>query len=559
MKFSKLPLAALVLLGTLAGCQGGSETSEVKLLDLGSEFNERYYPDLDSINKELAGKITIALVFDGKEAGWKAVAEEYEKLHEGAVSISINSDYNAETYPDKVKHILADGNQNPEWHIIQGNLLGGLSKETYTVSLNNQFAARNPYAGNKPWKDFLTADARDPANTYILNSENLQTAWFVNLPALNAAIAKGYQTEEGTTGYPKTWNDLKLLCAKMVEAGYQYPLGLSLDKQSINASQFSWLLRIYGDFYYRNEYPRITDNNKYVYDPTDKAPENGFTYSVTRFFHSILDDSDHDKYVGVLSDKFEEFLNQFYAIRSYISPFSSGTSFSNLRNSFMSQTATNTKESPQIMIDYVGSGLGFVNKKSDVFEVDFFDNPRMESAGGFIDPNTLLRDVGGNGGYLSVARHKSDESDKISTDFLKFFMSPYGQTIYYNTLAKTNLYPQGLTTVNKNLVVIPEAWKTFFDTEEKGVVFSGQSDKNDYVSFLIRYMSTIGTKTNDNAKTYWSSLLNSNSSAFTVADFKSRWYADLFTDWQNDYAPSQNYDPNCYLHPGEDPFGPYNS
>lgn len=556
MRKSKL-LILPILAMSLAGCGGGNSsdddfTYKDGLIDFGEKFNSKYYPVLNDIDQQLSGQITVALVFEGKESGWQAVAKEYQRLHNNSVIVNINNSTDAATYPDKVKSVLQT--ENPEWNIIQGNLLGGLDKTAYTVSLASEKYSANSYAGSKNWNTVLMSDAFASDNNYILNSENLQTAWFVNTVALKAAAQQGYTKVDasGNPANPQTWDELVSLCEAMQKAGYTKPLGLSLDSSSIATTQFSWLLRVYGDYYYRNEYDvAAEDFGTYHVDLTAQQPENDYTYSVTRLFNIILDGSSKN-YAGARSDKFGEFVSQFKKLSPYIINNAYNKSFKDVRNAFASQTSENTKDSPQIMMDYVGSGLGLTN--SDFFTADFFDNPKMVSAGGYIAENTLLRDVGGNGGYLSVARHKNNENqDKISMDFLKFFMSPYGQSIYYHVLAKTSLYPQGITLVKNDYVVIPDAWKTYFQSSK--VTFTGQSDRNPFITYLVRYMGTSGVKTNQVAPTLWASLLT-DSTKRVDEDFQVPWDNALFEDWPS-YCSKEGYDEQCYKHPGEKPQGPF--
>jgi hypothetical protein len=119
-----------------------------------------------------------------------------------------------------------------------------------------------------------------------MNSEGLQTAWFINDVARDAALMCGYTGNET----PETWDELMDLCYYMQQAGYSNPLGISLDKDSISASQFTWLLRVYGDYYYRNEYQNIMLSNEFEYDPEDTNPEANMDYGVSanKFFYSIF-------------------------------------------------------------------------------------------------------------------------------------------------------------------------------------------------------------------------------------------------------------------------------
>lgn len=98
----------------------------------------------------------------------------------------------------------------------------------------------------------------------------------------------------------------------------------------------------------------------------------------------------------------------------------------------------------------------------------------------------FVRDVGGNGGYLSVMYHRSDAAqDELSIDFLKFFMSPYGQSVYYKALQEKSIAPNGLSTVLN--FVVPESWKTFFESDK--IAFNGLCDVNWYNNNFIYHIN----------------------------------------------------------------------
>ena len=62
----------------------------------------------------------------------------------------------------------------------------------------------------------------------------------------------------------------------------------------------------------------------------------------------------------------------------------------------------------------------------------------------------------------------------------------------------------GMTTVKNNLVVVPEEWKAFFQTEK--ISFNGLVDSNPYISHLIRGFSK-GENTAATLITNWQKYL----------------------------------------------------
>ena len=168
-----------------------------------------------------------------------------------------------------------------------------------------------------------------------------------------------------------------------------------------------------------------------------------------------------------------------------------------------------------------------------------------------VDPDTLTRDIGGNGGFLSVVNHLGNsDQNELNKDFIKFFMSPYGQTIYYKGLAANNAVPKGVSSVKNDLVVVPEEWKSFFEESNKTITFSGNSDNCSFLSFGVRYTNgfTNGQKIIVES---WRKLLMGQAQAgelYTVYTFVQDWGEAAFKDMllmQAEYKwPS-----DTYLHP----------
>ncbi len=559
-KWLTLGCLALGAMFAFSGCgdaSGDNSTSDGPVVEKGyikqtakSEYivNETYAPkDV----KQQQGQIDVCIVFDGTEKGWQKVADEYSRLHSGSAVVNLITRYTSDTYSEALKFEL-DGSTT-EWDIVQGNLSGGKAN-TYCLDISSEVYKANPYAGNKMWYTVLKEDAYISDKTgssnesYLINSEGLQTAWFVNTVALEAAGAKGYRNKNGEVANPVTWDDLMNLCRCMELAGYNNPLGIALDSDSVSASQFTWLLRVYGDYYYRNEYNKISEDQNYKVNLKSEQPEaaKDYKYSLTRIFNAILDNKANDNYVGGESAKFQEFISQFGKMKDYLILNVGTTSMTEMRTKFGSQSAG--KDSPQIMLDYAGAGLGYMTKQNANFKIDYFDYPYMESE--YIDEaNTLLRDVGGNGGYLAIVEHPGNQAQiNLTLDFMKFFMSPYGQSVYYAGLEEGKSTPMGLTTVLADYVKIPAAWKEFFTSTDK-ITFTGLSDSNPFITFFIRSLSD-GDNSKKAAPDMWVQYLSTGDIP-SAKSFGEQWHDVLKQDWP-EFCRKNDYNPNCYLYPGYD-------
>lgn len=522
---------------SIAACGGGEgggksgmiSTKPLTVAELGEGFNAKYLPDASSI-RQFSGKIDVCLDFEGTQDGWRALAKEYERLQDGGVKVNINTNFAGTSYTENLRTELTS--VSTDWDIVEGNL--GLSNtRSKCVDMKNTINTKNPYCGadTKIWADVLddiaykTKEADTSGQSYILNTEVMQTAWFVNDVALQAAVDKGYKNADNEAGYPITWDDLILLCKKMKEAGYPNPLGISLCQASIDSLQFTWLLRVYGDYYYRQYYQYIVGfDPEYVwdnYDPTAKVVETneGFSYSFAKVLNMLFEEDSPfgDGYIGFTSDVYLDFVANLAKMNGYFFKDAATTEFSALRDEF--RTQSDGVESPQIMLDYLGFGINYENAEKDGFSVGYFDYPTMESE--YVPAETITRDIGGNGGFLSVVNHIGDKDQvELNKDFIKFVMSPYGQTIYYKGLAEAGRVPKGLSTVKNDLVVIPTTWKTFFEESEQTIKFNGDVDANPFLSWGVRYV--VGkTKTQSVICEYWRNLLLLNE--MTVPAFAAKW------------------------------------
>lgn len=509
-------------------------------------LSEDYLPVKDKIS-QMEGSIDIAIVFDDTLAGWQALAEEYMRLHSGAVAVSLISNYSAATYTEKATQEIAD--TETEWDIVQGNVINAELWPSRFYNMQAAVYGKNAYAGNATWTEVLSEDAyitdKSGQNTdcFIMNSINLNTGWFINEVALEKAFNAGYRNADGEMDYPKTWQDIIDLCDCLVDLGYPSPLGISLDEDSVKNSQFTWLLRVYGDYYYRNEYSKLSTNEDYEVDLTVPNPESNinFNLSFNKLLSTILDTNSPLGYVGPTSDKYKDFLSKLGQMKPYLNKAASTISFDSMRDAFLTQTRDTD---PQIMLDFVGSGIVFGNSETSKFRAGLFDYPTMEND--YVPAGTLTRDVGGNGGYLSIVKHEADQN-KLNLDFLKFVMSPYGQTVYYNALSgNPNFAPQGLTTVRNDLIKVPTQWADFFNSDK--VSFSGLSDSNRYLGWMIRGMDT-DDDASDAAFTYWTKyLIGTGSDAISLEQFSTNWYNTLKSSFPA-VAASHDWHEKCYLFP----------
>ena len=582
MKKNLMAYLALVLACTsvFASCGGGNSgnsatgsgnTISATPLQIAG-FNEAYLPDTSSIN-QLSGKIDVCLDFEGTQSGWRALAAEYKRLQGNAVEVNINTNYAGSSYAQNLNSELT--NPNTDWDIVEGNL-GYTSTYTYCIDMYSTIAAPNPYCGkNVQWSSVLekaaytTKEADTSGKSIILNSEIMQTCWFVNEVALEEAGALGYKNASEEIGYPETWDDLISLCSYMEEAGYSNPLGISLTAASVESLQFSWLLRVYGDYYYRQFYEYIMGGEAgelwAEYDETEEVVElnSGYGVRYAKMLNMLFDEDCQfgPGYIGFnQSEVYLDFVNQLYKMKGHLMKDVSSTEFGELRDKFEMQSEG--KASPQIILDYQGFGINYEKATTEGFSAGYFDYPQMisgtyqrgDKVGESIVPETTItRDIGGNGGFLSIINHMGDtEQNTLNKDFIKFVMSPYGQSVYYQGLAANGDVPKGLSSVKNDLVVIPAEWKTYFDESNKTITFNGDVDANSFLSWGVRYVNGL-EKTRGCITECWRNLLMtglSQNQTLIPETFAAQWAEAVEIDmqsfvannrWPKDFWKNPNY------------------
>ena len=562
----KKPLAvtaSLVCLFALSNCKGGGSSGGMISVDplsveeLGGNFNKDYLPDKSNIQQR-SGTVNVCLDFEGTAPGWKAVANEYMRLQSNQVTVNIDDTLSGKQYADKLNSEL-NNPSTTSWDICEGNLGYGKTR-TACINLFDKFKQKNYYCGaNKKWNEvvdeiaYKSSSSDTSGETFIVNSENMQSCWFINDVAFQKAVEKGYKTESGLEAYPETWNDLINLCKYMKEAGYTNPLGISLESISVESLQFTWLLRIYGDYYYRQFYSYIQKSSEEEpewegYDPTDTEPEtrDGYNAQPAKYLNILFNENVSSQcslvdWAGFQSDLYKDFVGNLAKMNGYLMQNSESTALSTARDNFRMQNSG--KSSPQILLDYEGFGLKFKKNETESFKLGMFDYPTMKSD--YVDGDTITRDIGGNGGFISIINHVGEtEHNNLTTDFVEFFLSPYGQTIYYKGLAANDVNPKGLTTVNNDLVGISDEWKNYFtECEEAGVKFNGLVDPNPFISFGVRYCNGY-PKTQAIIVSNWQKLIVTKQ--MDVDNFCSTWAEACTEDMKSICATNKWKTPDVY-------------
>ncbi len=512
-------------------------------------------PAVSSVEK-FEGEIGVSLIFGNTIDAWKNVRAEYNKL-QPHVRVTLNES-TAEEYRTLLSNELSSSTSN--WDIFQGNYAQSRLATVAYDFYPDITQSKNVYAGDGIWRNVLDKNAYiteiNSNKSYILNSQFLMTAWFVNADAfIGAGLADPQDASKPAV--PATWDELIAACASLKAQGYTNPLGLAGSQESLQSSQFSWLLRVYGDQYYREELQNIIpvkgdyNYNAYIagfeYDEYDTQPEGDskFVVNEARLYNAILDSSSAN-FVGGTSEKYKEFLSNLAMISDYVSPSFLTQGHTDVRAAFVANRADKT--SPVILLDYLGFGINFpeyMKSSAAPFDIEFFDYPHMTGEHVSTD---FVRDVGGNGGYITMRYH--DESmkpgqNKLTKDFIKFFMSPYGQSAFYEGLKDNSVAPEGKSLVRH--IQTPEEWRAVYDSDK--ITFNGLCDMNPFLTSFVYTVDGLTDINNKNAEMLGDLITKRT----TGAEAAAVWHQDVFNFYQTNVFPRKGYKLDCYLNPSVSP------
>lgn len=193
---------------TAGGSSGGGNTSTTEsqglpdgIIDTG--IDDAYLPVVSDI-KKYSGEVNVDMIFGKHESGWKAVKQAYQAL-QPQVTVNLSS-HGGSDYATAIKQELQS--DNTSLGVFAGNYVNTLVP-TYGYDFKaNALDTKNVYAGNKIWRDVLTTQAytMNTSSTgvdtlYVMNSQSLETCWYINVEAFKAA---GITDANGDALTPKT-------------------------------------------------------------------------------------------------------------------------------------------------------------------------------------------------------------------------------------------------------------------------------------------------------------------------------------------------------------------
>lgn len=435
--------------------------------------------------EDFSGTITISLYSaTGVEAAWNAVAEAYEALHPNVdVVVDLKPQ---DSYPDWVKAMFQSYDEaTPEADIVYGNLAGS-DRTDKVINYFDYMNEDSPYSGGA-WTDSFAFDLQNvdmgTGRWDCISITGVQVLWFYNVDIFN---------EVGVEP-PTTWAEFVDVCEKLDAAGYQ-PLAVAGDFNSFWSGQMGWLAQIYADQTTRSNieivraqegdycYDPDVDGN-FVYDPTDPhnddTPANVTNNSV-RFWKAFVKDGtircDTDGMKTVWTG-FSQLFPKYAGGENFY-----GTDGNGAKTLFYQQKAAIWLDGSWFFGDYLNTMSDIEDGKSvtigsdddaveltglQKFTLGTFAMPSMEGEGIEAPARTIEVATG----FLSAVKKDPDHDDMV-VDFLMFYTSSQGYSVFMENLIANDGNPDGLPLV-KGIELEGELGEMFANIEYIGNVQKG--------------------------------------------------------------------------------------
>ena len=501
---------------------GGGSTGTVVNIDqdVYNALSADYQFDTNYIKQnksKFSGTLYMARAYGDELPGWEYVYDAYEKMYPN-ITIE-NAEY---TSGNAMKSALITQMSSGAESIglVQGNYVQDQLGQ-YGYNFQGGFVDTvNPYA-SPAGEEVLIGDL---INDYTFNNlraeritfQNTSTCFFVNTTAL---------AEVGmTVADIQTWDDIIDACALLKTAGYDAPFGIGGSNDSLTSKDFKWMQRIYLDQYYMDliddiqvqaadyNYNKATaEAFKFSFEKNDYETDANYKVNSMRGYNMILNEqADNPYYVGAKSPKYLCFLENLCKIGPYVSKGFATNGIAEIQQSFL----RGGKNDAVFMVNYVGFGVAldnYTNRNEIDFDWACFDYVPMvcscdvacnDENGNHVcthvddaateDQCTLhvhttkTRDEGGVGGFIGLyTEGKTAEEVELYLDFIRFFMSPYGQSLFYKGLEKNAGWPKALSVIDG--VIMPEAWNNFAEYS-KDIKFNGLCSNwfNDFMAGCVK-------------------------------------------------------------------------
>lgn len=420
--------------------------------------------------------------FGYKKDAWQAVAEAYNEKNPFG-HILVLDEQSGANYDQWLRTELLDSKSTTS--IVLNYGVSEYFSQNKFVNFNGYVQTANPYNDNQVWKSTMQDSAFIPTGTnrevYNINYETTATCWYYN---------KDLFAEHQLTP-PTNWDELIALCEVLESKGIT-PLSISADSEGLISWQIGWLFRLYSDQFFREEaelalaipgdycYDSELQKN-FTFDKTDvnNDAEQGFVVNYLRFMKLVK-----DGVVGPDTAKFKALLGELMRLIPTYVP----ENFLTMNTSDSQRTFINGNAAMYIGLMEFGAGWERTINDSgtaNIFELGNFNNPPMTHQLRSVD---YVRSMGGASGTLGIVNRNKAHND-AAADFLKYFTSIEGQSLYFQMLSELDVAPSGPSLV-KN-VVMPQKWAGVFEN----ISYNGLADNNPMTFFSRGFWEVASTNT----------------------------------------------------------------
>lgn len=382
----------------------------------------------------------------------------------------------SDSYGEWIQNMF--GTDNPTSDIVNINMAGSAANDK-AVNYMEYAEQISPYSGKK-WTDQFNYEmqTRDLAKGEWTNIslDSVQVLWFYNKDIF----------EEAGAEVPTTWDEFVETCEKLQEHGVQ-PITMAGDFNSFWAGAMGWLAQVYADQTTRsmiNVYR--AQEGDYDYDPDVDGvwkynvddPFNDDPWKVNqnpvRAYKAIVD-GDYDPASEGMKTVWTNFAKIFpkYAGGDAFFGTTDGVPLFYQSKAAMYIDTGSRLVSFKLDMDKLAAGEQIMagNGEDEItgvkkFEMGTFNMPSMEGEG----IEAPARTVEVATGFFGAVK-KDKEHDAMVVDFLMYFSSTEGQSLYLNTGLENGMTVQGPSLVND--VQLPDEYAQLFENLE----FVGNTQK----------------------------------------------------------------------------------
>ena len=455
-KIMAMLLTVAMTATALAGCGGpaaGDENQDSGNNLVNTQADNADVPDTGAGEDEpqaSGGDKTITVSMTAKtgvQEGWDAVAAAYMDLHP---DVKVVVDLKAEEGYDQWLNNVFATSDTTAVDIVAINYGGG-SETGKHIDWNDYADMDSPYSDGV-WKDQFQYDMQtiEPGTGMWkqLCLQSTQVMWFYNQNIF----------DEVGVSIPTTWDELIDVCEKIEAAGYQ-AIAMPGDYDSFYSGTMGWLSQIYADQTTRSsiEYWRSQEGDftwdpdvdaAWTYDPTD--PWNDDTVYVTRnpvrFFQSIQDGTFTPDTEG-MKTVWNNFAKVFPKYAGNETMF--GTNKDGAQTLFYQGKAAMTVNGGWGIMEFANNMKAINNGESisvkdsvvedaKVFTLGTFSMPTMEGDG----IEAPVRTIEVPEGFLGAVS-KGQEHDELVADFVMYYSSAEGMSVFLDAAIAAGFAPSG--------------------------------------------------------------------------------------------------------------------